>query len=301
MAFAYHILAHKAPDQVARLIRALQHPDDWFVLHFDRRAPRPLHALGRELTRTQRNVILQPARAVTWGGPAIAEIQIEAMDLLLRRSGAWSHFVNLTGQDFPLRPRRERLAVLEAAPNANYLSWFKPLETRHWCNARARVEQWHLHSPLLAGILGVPGIGRHLRAVLGWRNRLPALPLWRRRLPAFFTYFGGSNYAVLTRAACRRVARTPEARRIRRWLRHAGHPDEIVYQSVLLNSALAPSVVNRDWREIDFAPDAPHPRVFTSADWPRLAASENLFARKFDPAVDAAIIDRLEARVLAHP
>lgn len=301
MAFAYHLLAHTLPGQAARLFRAVQHPDDWFVLHFDRRAPRELHALGRDLAQLHPNVILQRPRAVTWGGPAIAEIQIEAMDLLLRRSGAWTHFVNLTGQDFPLQPRAERLAAVQASPNTNYVSWFNPLETTRWSNARARLERWHLHSPVLARTLAVPGVGRRLRAALGWRNRLPALPLWRRRLPGFFTCFGGSNYVVLTRAACRRIARTPEALRIRRWLRHAGHPDEIVYQSVLLNSPLAATVVNRDWREIDFPPDAPHPRVFTSADWPRLAASENLFARKFDPGVDADVIARLEQRVLARP
>jgi hypothetical protein len=300
MPLAYHLLAHKDPDQVARLIRVLQHPEDTFVLHFDRRAPRALHELGHRLAAESSNVLVQRPRAVIWGGPAISELQIEAMDLALRQPRPWHHFVNLTGQDFPLVSREERLARLGARPGANYLSWFKPLETSHWANARERLDRWHLHSAGLAWLLAVPGAGRRLRALLGWTNRIPTVPGWRRPWPAGFPYRGGSNYVVLSRDACAEVARSAGARALRHWLRRAAHPDEIVFQSILLNSPLAATVINDDLREIDFPPHAPHPRVFTMADWPRLNASTRLFARKFDASVDSEILDRLEARVLNH-
>ena len=297
VAFAYHILAHKQPDQVARLIRALQHPDDCFVLHFDRRAPASLHALSRELARDNRNVLVQRPRAVIWGGPAISDLQTEAMQLALEHAPAWRHFVNLTGQDFPLTSRAERQTRLAAAPGRSYLSWFDPLATTQWSNARERLERHHLHAPWLARLLGVPGLGRRLRAILGWQNRLPYWPGRRRRLPVFFKYYGGSNYMVLARAACRYLVSAPEAKRIRTWLSSAAHPDEIVFQSVLLNSPLASTLENRDWREIDFPPHDPHPRTLTQADWPRLRDSRQLFARKFDIAVDATILDRIAEHI----
>ena len=105
MALAYHILAHKNPAQIARLVRVLWHADDVFVLHFDRRAPRELHELGRTLARQHDNILLQSPRAVLWGGSQIPDLQIEAMDLALTHSATWTHFINLSGQDFPLRPR----------------------------------------------------------------------------------------------------------------------------------------------------------------------------------------------------
>lgn len=298
MAFAYHILAHKGPEQVARLVRVLQHPDDTIVLHFDRRASRELHQLGARLAQQHGNLTVQRPRAVIWGGPAIHEIQIEAMGIALGQPRPWRHFINLTGQDFPLGPRTERLASLAANPAANYLSWFAPLETAHWANARQRIDRWHLHSAGLAWLLGLPGLGRRLRALLGWSNRIPSVPALRRRWPGTLAYRGGSNYGVLSRAACHHLHHSPEALRLRRWLRRAAHPDEIVFQTSLLNSPLAGTVVNDDRREIDFPKDAPHPRVFTAADWPRLRASPKLFARKFDAAIDSEILDRLEARVL---
>src|SRR5450432_3714966 len=107
MALAYHILAYKHPAQVARLIDRIHHPEDLFVLHFDRRSPEGLRALADRLRTTHPNIILQRPRAVLWGGPQIIDVQIEAMDLALRQPHAWTHFINLTGQDFPLRPRAE--------------------------------------------------------------------------------------------------------------------------------------------------------------------------------------------------
>jgi hypothetical protein len=131
----------------------------------------------------------------------------------------------------------------------------------------------------------------------GWQNQLPWVPGWRRRRPDFFHYYGGANHVALNRAAARLVARDPAARRIRRWLRGAAHSDEIVFQSILLNSPLAPTLVNASLREIDFPAGSPHPRVFTRADLPRLLASAALFARKFDEAVDPGVCLTLAARL----
>jgi Core-2/I-Branching enzyme len=300
MAIAYHILAHKNPAQVERLLRVLEHPDDVFVLHFDRRAPRALHTLGREWARTRAQVRVQTSRTVEWGGPKISELQIEAMALALGHAQPWTHFINLTGQDFPLCTRAQRMARLEPDLEKSYLSWFAPLETDHWNNARERLDRWHLHAAWLQRALRLPGIGRRVRALLGWTNRIPYLTGYRRNWAGLFRYFGGSNYVVLARAACRYLTTDSDALRIRRWLSHSAHPDEIVFQSVLQSGPLAGTLVNKDWREIDFPRHSPHPRLFREADFDRLTASANLFARKFDESVDSEILDRLEAH-LAKP
>jgi hypothetical protein len=146
-------------------------------------------------------------------------------------------------------------------------------------------------------LLALPGLGRRLRRLCGWQNQLPWVPGWRRRRPDFFHYYGGANHVALNRAAARLVARDPAARRIRRWLRGAAHSDEIVFQSILLNSPLAPTLVNASLREIDFPAGSPHPRVFTRADLPRLLANAALFARKFDEAVDPGVCLTLAARL----
>jgi hypothetical protein len=301
MSFAYHILAFKNAAQVAQLCRVLHHPDDLLVLHVDRRAPRELHALGRDLARIHPNIFVQRARAVVWGGAQISDLQIEAMAWALRLSPRWHHFINLSGQDFPLCSRAGRLARLGGAPATTFLSWFDPVATGRWRDGAERIARLHFHGPWLHRLLRVPGLGRRVRATLGWTNRLPHLPGYRRPPPSFFRYFGGSNHGVFARAACAYLSTDAQARRIRHWLRYAASADEIVFQSALLASALAPTLVNRDWREIDFPPHSPHPRIFRSGDFSRLRASENLFARKFDEAVDSEILHQLEHHLARAP
>jgi len=298
MSLAFLILAHRLPSQVARLFTALYHRDDTFVLHFDWRAPRELHALGRELADTHPNVHVLPARRIVWGGPVMGEVQIEAMATALDCDRRWTHFLNLTGQDFPLKSRDEMIARFAAAPDKSYVSWFDPLNADGlWSNARERLTRYHLTWAWLQALLSIPGIGRRLRQLFGWTNQLPSLPGFERKWPDFFKYYGGANHVALSRSAVRYLVENPAAKRIRRWLRAAGHPDEILFQSVLLNSPFAPYIVNETLREIDFPRHSPHPRTFTTEDLPRLLESPALLARKFDAAVDPAVLDELESRI----
>jgi hypothetical protein len=293
MALAYLILAHKNPRQVARLFRAVHHPDDVVVLHFDRRADRALHQLGAELAGAHPNVRLLRPRPILWGGYQMAAAQIEAMAAALRADAVWHHFINLTGQDFPIKPRAQLEAHLAARTEASFVSWFDPLRTSLWANARERLTRHHVEWAWLDRLLRVPGLGRQVRRIVGGQNRLPHVPGYRRRWPGFFHYYGGANHVVLSRAACRHLTESPDARRIIRWLRPAGHANEIIYQSVLLNSPLAGTIVNGHLWEIDFPPHAPHPRTLTTADYDRLLRSPRYFARKFDESVDARVLDQL--------
>ena len=294
MSLAHIILAHKNVGQVGRLVRALWHPDDVIVLHIDRRAPAALHTLARDLARSHPNVLVLPARAILWGGAAMAEVQIAGAAAALAHNPHWTHYFTLSGQDFPLQPRAAIFARMRASPEASWVSWFDPLATPHWKNARERLERYYLEWPWLHRMLHLPALGRRLRALLGWNNHLPYLPGFRRRWPDF-RYFGGSNHVVLSRAACRHLVSDPRARAITRWLRHSAHANEIAFQSVLRNSPLADLIINDNLRWIDFPHSAsPNPRTIVAADFDRLVSSEKLFARKFDEAVDSAILDRLE-------
>lgn len=297
MALAYQILAHKNAGQVSRLFRILYNKEDVFVLHFDRRATRDLHVLGETLAGEYSNVILQSPRRVLWGGPQIPNLQIEAMGLALNRSEKWHHFINLSGQDFPLQPRKIMVDELSAQANVNFVSWFDPFINRVWGDVELRVERWHFHSPLLERVLSIPGLGRRLRVIAGWQNQIAHLPYYRRRRPDFFQYFGGSNHVVLARESCEHLISDSHACRIRNWLAHSAIPDESIFQSVLLNSHLASKIVHRTYRFLEFRPGTPHPITLRTVDFDRLLGSGEWFARKFDESVDSVVLDRLERSI----
>lgn len=300
MARAYLILAHKHAPQVARLFDAVHRPDDTIVLHFDRRADASLHRLGRELASRHPNVIVLRPKTIVWGGFTAAAVQLEAMAAALRADDRWHHFINLSGQDFPIKRLEHLEAHLLANPDANYVPWFEPLATSLWANARKRIEYYYIEWAWLDRVLRLRGIGWRLRRLLGWQNQLPHVPLLRRRPPEF-RYYGGSNYVTLSRASCEYIVFHPEARRIARWLRHSAHPDEMLVQSVLLNSPLAATVLNTSLHAIEFAQNSPHPRTYTVDDVDRLLRSPFFFARKFDSSREPQILEHLARQLeLSH-
>ncbi len=295
MCLAYLILAHKQPSQVERLFRAIYHPDDLIVMHGDRRAPRELHALTARLAQQHANVSVLKPRAILWSGYEMTAVQLEAMRVAdARRDVPWHHFINLTGQDFPLKPRDQIEARLGEDRVANYVTWFDPLVKPLWTNARARMDRYYLEWAWLQQLLFLPGVGRRVRRIFGWSTR-PFVPLYHRKWPSFFRYYGGGNHVILSRAAAQYLTSAPEAQRIIRWLRHTLHANEILFQSVLLNSLYSSTVVNEHLREVEFErPENPHPRIWHAEDYDRLVNSRLLFARKFDENVDSEILTLLE-------
>ena len=228
----------------------------------------------------------------------MAEVQIDAMRVAdAVADHPWTHYINLTGQDFPLRSRAEILETLGDRPDASYVSWFDPLEKPLWDNARERLTQYYLEWPWLQKAIYLPGVGRRLRQLMGWHSR-PFIPFYQRAWPSFFKYYGGSNHVILSRAAVRHFLNDPGAQRIIEWLRPSLHANEIVFQCVMMNSPLADTVINTHLRTVDFARlQDPHPRVWKSEDFDRLVASRGLFARKFDFGIDETIVTRLEEHI----
>jgi hypothetical protein len=80
-------------------------------------------------------------------GPQIPDLQIEAMALALARSTAWTHVINLSGQDFPVKPRGEIVAHLAVHASTHFVDWFDPFATRLWPNIDQRLGRWHLPWP----------------------------------------------------------------------------------------------------------------------------------------------------------
>ncbi|HEY8266724.1 MAG TPA: beta-1,6-N-acetylglucosaminyltransferase [Steroidobacteraceae bacterium] len=279
MAIAYFILAHHKPRQFARLFDALYHPADRFLVHVDRKAPLSVrdaiarHALGRP------NVDFLPSRRVAWGGWSCAEIQLDAIRTLLARDPGWRWFANLSGQDFPLKPREAILADLEAAPDRNHVE-VKAID------AHPETER-----PYLRGRLGYRYVEMNGEVV---RTTVPA-----ERPADVSIEWKGSAWSTLTRAFCEWVAHDPFARRCAAALRYAFIPDEFLMQTLAMNGRFADTLAGGNLRLILWPPGSAHPETLTMRHRDDLLRSAAHYARKFDEDVDAAILDVLAQRLPA--
>ncbi|MCC5838566.1 MAG: hypothetical protein JJT96_00465 [Opitutales bacterium] len=305
MPLAFCILAHKNPRQLRGLIEQLNTGRCGIFVHYDKHSPASEHAELQALARELPRLTLIRPRKVNWGRWSQMQAQLDMMETALATDLSWTHLLTISGQDFPLQTVDFMEQVLNERPANSMIEWFDPFAPGRWKNARERIMRWHFDSDVLHRILRIPGVGRRIGTALGWQNRIPFFPGIRRRIPEFFRWFGGSNHYNLSRDAVEYVLHHDNSKRIARRLRRTGSPDESFVQSVLLNSPLVPSLQNDDRRAIIWdAPDNPSPRLLSMTDWPLLEEARSagkLFARKFDSAVDAQVLEKLSQRLSEKP
>jgi Core-2/I-Branching enzyme len=250
-----------------------------FFIHVDARAPAHVFGAVEGELGTASNVRLLPRRKVHWAAFSQVEAVLDGVKALLDWPEELAYGVLLTGQDYPLRSTEAIELELEQADGRSFLT-YRPSTGRFLKRLTRR--HWH-------------------RTVLGRRLRLPNrfVPItFRRSLPAGLRPYHGSGHWCLHRKCLEYVAsRDPEEIDLFRW---ASSPDESLFQTILVNSPLAPTIVNDDLRYVDWSEGGASPRVLTTYDLDRMLASHCLFARKFDPGVDAEVIDALDAHIDAR-
>jgi hypothetical protein len=146
-----------------------------------------------------------------------------------------------------------------------------------------RIQAWHWR------------IGnRHVRFPPG--NRMPI----KRRFPRAFSPFGGSSYWCLPRECIRHIYElTSRDRAFTRFFRYVDVPDEIVFQTIVLNSPFREMAVNDNLRYIDWKDaDAGSPAILRESDFGKLVSSPKLFARKFDVRVDGEVLNLIDQKIL---
>lgn len=275
MKLAFVIAAHKYPEQVVRLIRRLASDRAIFVVHVDRRASDDVDAAIRKGTRGVADVHFVARNRCYWAGFGVVEATLGAFDYLLERDVAFTHAVLLSGQDYPLHPPEAIERFFQGEKERTFMKC-APLPTPFWTEGGlSRIEHWYLLS----------------------RRRVRVRVPWRRKIPGALKPYGGEtwgSFAMPMASYIRDFVRHNP--RYVRFFRHVLHANELFFQTIMMNSQLADTVVQDDLRYIDWSVD-PGPAVLRTSDFEQMVDSGKLFARKFDLVVDGAILDLLDAHI----
>jgi hypothetical protein len=282
---AYIISAYQHSAPVIRLVHRLYAPDHGFFIHYDLRSSESESArMSAELGDLQ-NVTMLERHKCYWGDFGHVRASLKAMQEMAKRDFIYDYAILLTAQDYPIKPDaliRERLAAAAGGSFMEATAWPIP----NWLKGRAikRIENFHLHLPFprWARSIGWPPVRQHL-----------AIPM-KRKIPNGLHPYFGSSYWYLHRSCLKHiyeyVNRHPE---YVRFFHHVLIPDESFFQSLLMNSELAPSVTTRTLTYVDWRP--PWPGILTVEDLPRLQESDCLMARKFDTTTDSKVLDELDS------
>lgn len=202
------------------------------------------------------------------------------MKLLLELDETWTHFVNLSGQDYPIRPIDEIRSALAAAPGLNHIEAYK-------INSRPRHEQAHLWRRMRWQCFEVGG-------------NLIRTPIPKAAPGKFHIEWKGSGWYVLSREFCEWIATSDVTHECVAALRNTYIPDEFFIQTLVMNSPFWNTVTFDNRREILWNGGS-HPKILTMHDVGRLESSKAFFARKFDDTVDSDVLFALAQRIGAVP
>ncbi|XGW00251.1 MAG: beta-1,6-N-acetylglucosaminyltransferase [Leptolyngbya sp. BL-A-14] len=274
MHIAYIVLAHQYPDQLARLINRLNTETASFFIHLDRKAgPSLYHRVVREFGHLP-NVYLLRRHHCYWGEWGHVSATIEGIKALVSSGIPFDYAILLTGQCYPLRANQTIEQFLQAHQGYSFMEYFS-LPTA-WL---PRIERWYLRF--------------FSKKIILPNARLKFMA--RRKVPDGFKPFGGSSYWCLSRACIEYLHDfVPQHRRLLNFFRFTWAPDEMIFQTILLNSPLRHTIVNDSCWYISWLPAAASPQILNSADFAAMMDSPKLFARKFDATQNAEILDKLD-------
>jgi hypothetical protein len=234
------------------------------------------------------------------------EPYLDVIAWLDRESIDYDWLVNLTAQDYPVKPVAAIEAFLETAPADGYLRLWDALSPQSpWSRRKAKARYWHRYRRLPEGSERALHAVRFLTAILPIQFYLvygPWVGVRRLHTPfrGGFRCYGGWAWFTLRREAARYVNEfLREHPEVESHYRRTVTAEESLVQTVLANARRF-RLVDDDFRYIDYShADRGSPRVLTTADVPMLAAGPWHFARKFDLGVDREVLDRIDRELLS--
>lgn len=277
MRIAYQIAVHARERQFKWIFDALYNAHDLFAIHIDRKTPESTVRAIRDIVANRPNVYATPRLSVIYGEWAMTEMELGAIRFFCENHADWQYFINLSGQDYPLKTREHIVAELSRNPRQNFLhfvhldtlpSYFRERSARYCIRIGHRL----IHTPL------------------------PNLKPKNIR----FDWFGAA-WHVITREFCGWLLKDRTAQDCMRFLRHVHVPHEFLMQTLIMNSPFEDTLNTSFKWYIRWTYGAPHPNILTMAHHDELLGADEFFARKFDEDVDREILCALARHIGAPP
>ena len=300
----YLILAHKNPNQLHRMVKALHDKTSHFYIHID--AKSPISPFKECLQGLPVSFIDQREDCV-WGDFSIVRATINLMEAAAKVLPK-GYFILMSGQDYPITSQKEINTFLEQYNDSDFID-FLPLEQK-WKTkmVKDKLEHYHiLHSkerghsncyaPFSHCSLFQKGrtLFHLLKGRLSWQHfkLLCKLPI---RSSPFRKQYAGSQFWAFSEKTFYKVLTYIKEHRssLEDYYRYTSSPDEVYFHSILINLQQTDTQIKLK-PQITYVNYFRENNVFLSEDLKTiLSQKEKLFARKFDTEIDREILNKLD-------
>ncbi|KAK3565388.1 hypothetical protein QTP86_007671 [Hemibagrus guttatus] len=203
---AYSIVLHHKTQNFERLLRSIYSPQNFYCIHVDKKAPESTRKAISSIVSCFDNVFLaSKTEAVVYASWSRVQADINCMKDLYQVSNHWKYFINLCGQDFPIKTNLEIVRALKALGGAN------SLETES--TPAIKGYRWKKSYQVRNGEI--------------WRTNQDKSP------PPFgLKVFSGNTYIVVSRDFVRYVLENPKAQVLISWINDTYSPDELLWATL---------------------------------------------------------------------
>ncbi|CAI0472694.1 unnamed protein product [Linum tenue] len=287
--FAYLISGTKGEvPQVKRLLQALYHPRNYYLLHLDLEASDAERLelakyvkSGNSVLRTIGNVmVIGKADLVTYRGPTMIASTLHGIAVLLKLAGDWDWFVNLSSSDYPLMSQDDILHIFSYLPRElNFMEHTSSIGWKEFQRARPIIIDPGLYHSKKSGVFSAKE---------------------KRSMPASFKLFTGSEWVVLTRAFLEFCVWGWDnlPRTVLMYYTNFLASQEGYFHTVVCNHKdYQNTTVNHDLHYITWDnPPKQNPVSLTTEHFHDMVASGAPFARRFEKGDH--VLDRIDAELL---
>jgi hypothetical protein len=279
---AYHILAYREPERVARLVNRVQTDSDFVNIHFDTMIGAEKFKEWKKLIEVKcpnKNVNIVSEFRCKWGSIGSVDTYLSAIRHF--ENYEYDYFIPLSGECYPLKSPEDIKKVL-GGKSCAFMEFFKLPSKNWWQGGLYRINNRFYFLPRRS----YPYV---------WAIKIPRL---KKGLPCNLEPYGGHGGFCLPKRHASYILRfVKDNPCLRQFFKRAWAPDELFFETILLNSPFKSEVVNDSKKYVDFSEMKSHPKNLTKADFENLKKSGKLFARKFKTEVDIDILDIIDQEI----
>jgi len=266
----FAVLSHEQPTQIARLVRTLNQlfNDPPISIHHDQSKS----DLKGQLPRSQTTYVVEDHATTEWGRFSLVDATIDALKLMRTRTGLPDWIFVISGSCYPVKPSSTFFNHLAATrhdahigheliePNNIHRPWHQICCERY---LNSENHPFHTFFPCYAGSQWFHANRRSIEYLINFHERNPLLR-------QYYINLEQQRGLII--------------------------PDESYCQTILANN-VSLSLSQNTKHLVDWSGPYGRPRTLDHDDLEILRASDCLFARKFDNACSAQLLEELDEEI----
>lgn len=279
---AYLIACHNNYYILRKLLLTLDDERNDIYIHVDKRWK---EFNKRELVDSikKANIVFVKRRRVNWGGYSQIKTTMQLLSEAVKTEHSYYHFIS--GVDMPLKTQDDIHEFFKRNYPKEFVGFDRDSNVNE-ANFR-RIKYYYPFQELIgrsdSGVYKYIRIMQNLLLVAQEKLKVNRLGALEGKI------YKGPNWFSITHELAKYIV--ANKKRIRKHFSKSVCADEVVVQTLVMNSKFKENITDLKIRHIDWQRGTPY--TFRAEDYQELIRAECLFARKFDEKIDIKIVDAI--------